>query len=278
MGEFMFLLFASAERMEFGITRAAGIIGNPNYACYFQLIGFISLICIPKKERTKYNFTYLIALTIVTLSIFVTFSRTGLITLLISILTYTIIQRKRTSLLITFFIFLASLPYINNVISNTRYGVIMENNEVWDATLGGRTTSIWNEKMEQFTQKPLFGIGAVNNPKDTSAFYSAIFDNSFIFLLVSSGLIGFCILLFFFIAELYYFFFKRKNAPQNLWLFIILFNISIIIFFITTDLIRNVTFTSFFYFVLGISVTYANKKSQINEPVNLYTNPQLEPG
>lgn len=278
IAELLFLAFSSEERMLYGITRAVGILGNPNYAAFFQLSGFISLLCIPitKTKRIKYKFIYYAILLSCVLSILITFSRTGLITLVLIIFIYLIIQRKFKPLIILILLISFAVLNVNKLITDTRYSKIMENNGVLDETFGGRSTYIWGGKLAQFTESPFFGIGPAKDSKENTVFSTTIYDNSYIYLLVTCGLIGFLIMMVFFLAQIKYFYLIRRLHRQ-LFVYIILLNIAIGIFFITTDLIKHVVFTSFFYFVIGIAITYIKKPVPINGALNFDTDSQLEP-
>lgn len=271
IAELLFLAFSSEERMLYGITRAVGVFGNPNYAAFFQLSGFISLLCIPITKKIKYKFIYYSILLICALSILVTFSRTGLITLVLVIFIYFIIQRKFKSLLILILLLFFAILNIDKLITNTRYSTIIENDGVMDETLGGRSTYIWDGKLEQFAGSPFFGIGPAKDSKENTIFSTTIYDNSYIYLLVTCGLIGFLIMTIFFLAQIRYFYLVRRLHRQ-LFVFIILLNIAIGVFFITTDLIKHVIFTSFFYFLIGMAITYIKKTEPTNGTPNFNTN------
>lgn len=270
LGERLFLLVSSEERMQYGIDRAVGLIGNPNYAGFVQLIGFIILLCIDPNIIKRFRILYVIILLIIILSVYVTFSRTALIAMILISLCYMILKRRFKLMIAIVAISLLAVPYIlNNMMSETRYSRMADNDETIDVTMGGRSNLIWEKKMEQFAESPFFGIGSARDIQTTTEFESVTYDNSFILLLVTSGIIGtLIILIFFFQVQRYFWQYKNADNLNALFLFICLINISVFLFFITTDLVKITFFTSFYYFIVGLGVTYViglNQNVEINE-------------
>ncbi|HNA75186.1 MAG: O-antigen ligase family protein [Saprospiraceae bacterium] len=244
---------------EFGVTRATGTLGNPNYASFFQMIGFIVLLVTNQPKVKVLRFIKYVSLVLVATSVIVTFSRTGFFSLALIIFLYIVLNKKGKLLLFSFFIIGFSIFKYSEIKVNARMADIFNERLQVDATLNGRVSLIWVERIDQFYKNLLFGNGTQRGSISTTIFSSTTFDNSFLFLLLTSGLIGLIIYLIFFYLEIAYFIKLWNSRYKIIYLFMIMLNALILIFFLTTDLLVNVSFTSYFYFIIGLLITYTNK-------------------
>jgi hypothetical protein len=256
LGSYIFLLYGKEESMQYGISRSIGSIGNPNYAAFFHIIGLISLFSLNVK---KYYIIYYTAIVLVVLSTILTFSRTGLIALLFVSFISLVYKKKYKALIMLYTLgVLVVIPNINYFISNTRYAIIGGNNDTFDVTLNGRTDMIWSQKLQFFFENILLGIGSAKNENaiGNNLFAFTVFDNSYLYLLVTAGIIGVIIYFSFIYVELTLFIEKKNYLSFNVKHFVILLHTNVLIFFITTDLIKNIYFISYFYFIIGVMISF----------------------
>lgn len=258
VGKMLYLMYGKEERIEYGVTRAIGSIGNPNNASFYFLNLFI--ICMVFfKGKSK-----ILALIPMIASI-VTFSRTGVVSITLLLILFFVLSKIKIykKILIIILLLIASTNLPSNLIDNTRFEVIAEDDKVIDTSMGGRSTLIWENKLQNFYDKPLLGIGTQKNNSSDTAFEITVFDNSYLYILITSGLIGFLLYLLFYINI-----FKNilsKNRDSNIKLYTILFLCITLVFFITTDLVKNIFYISFNMFVLGViksSLDNKNEKSR----------------
>ena len=267
-----YLLFGKESGIRYGINRTVGTVGNPNYAAFFQICGLIGILSLERMSKF-YRTLVLPTLVIITVwSVYVTFSRTGLIALVLIFLGYLVIRRKYKLIIFVSFIVFMSLPIFGELLNGSRYEQVASNNSSELLTLNGRVNAIWSKKLEAFYDSPVWGISASEAAHSNTSFNNAIFDNSFLYLLIISGLIGLIINLAFNIKILTYF---KKANNSNLFLYIALLHINIFIFYLTTDLIKGVLFTSFYFLVTGVFITYELNKST-NETTHINSNIKLE--
>lgn len=261
MGERLYLIFGKEKEIMYGITRVVGIFGNPNYAAFFQLFGYASLLCLKDIKNPVYAFLRIFMIVLTGLSIIITFSRTGFISLILISLFYLGITKQFKTILVAGLVAVVYiLPNFKTLMSNTRFSVILESNEAFDATMGGRTNLIWEKQLDHFLENPLFGIGPYKGGENVTDFGNTTFDNSIIFTMVTSGLIGLLLIVVFYFKAGIYFLRRLNGAVGQMSLFITLMNFSTLLFLITTDVIKNPAFTTFFYFLIGLMVSYSIKK------------------
>ncbi|MFT3750084.1 MAG: O-antigen ligase family protein [Agriterribacter sp.] len=260
LGTYTYLMFGKPEDILGGITRVIGIFGNPNYAAFFQIVGFVSLICITGIKNPVAKLLFWVCTGLSLLSVLLTFSRTGLIGIALTCVTFLILKKKIRLLAFTIIIIIAAvIPNIPALISNTRYSVISEDDKTLDVTMGGRSDLIWEKKMEKFYSSPLFGIGPAKDDQSTTGFNTTLYDSSFFFLLVTTGVVGFLIMGVFLFFEIKYFYSLRNASSSQVSIYFLLVNIAVLIFFITSDLVANPVFSSFFYFSIGIFTSYSER-------------------
>jgi O-antigen ligase len=214
---------------------------------------------------------------IIILSVYVTFSRTGLICMILLWLIWLVMEKKYVILLLIGFISVASLPFISEYSRGTRFETLFApdkydpNGNVF--TLNGRVDGIWGQKLQYFFNNPLIGISSAKNIRSNTQFEVVTFDNSFIYMLVTGGIIGLILLIIF-----HYKLIARFNPFGNsnnrfLFNYLVLLHINIAIFYFTTDLIKMVQFTTFYFFFAGLILTFNHKK---NAAADFNTSVKLE--
>lgn len=274
MGIKSYLLFGRESGIMYGINRTVGTVGNPNYAAFFQICGLIGILCLERMPKFYRSIIFPILISITVWSVYVTFSRTGLISMILIFLGFLIMKQKYKLLLFISFVAFLSFPLFGELLSGSRYEQVASNKSSELLTLNGRVNAIWSKKLEAFYENPLWGISASEAVHSDTSFDIAIFDNSFLYLLVISGLIGLIINLAFNIKIIAYF---KKSIKSNLFLYIVLLHINIFIFYLTTDLVKGVLFTSFYFLITGVFITYElslNRKK--NETTDFDSNIKLE--
>jgi O-antigen ligase len=280
LGTFFYLLYGKESGIEYGINRTVGVAGNPNYAAFYQLNGLICILCL-KKTRNKYFLLIFLLLSIISiLSVYLTFSRTGLISLLLIFITLLLYHRKYIWLISIGALVIIMLPFLDFLLINTRYeGLINSSTQNQGGsilTLNGRLDGIWSQKMNFFYENPLFGISSAKGSISSTNFDTIIYDNSFLYLLVTGGIIGLIVNLLFNIKTIRLFQKTTDNNLKNFYKYIIILHVNIFIFYLTTDLFKAVQFTSFYFFATGILISQYKLKEKKNEPSYNNTNIKLE--
>src|SRR5690606_1398035 len=101
LGVKTYLIYGNEDRIEYGISRAIGTLGNPNYASYFHIIGFILALNIHIKSGSD-KILKIIFLVITFLGVILTFSRTGFLSLFLVWSMVLLFKNKIRQLFITF--------------------------------------------------------------------------------------------------------------------------------------------------------------------------------
>lgn len=275
VGNQLFLVYAEEEGLKFGLSRAVGTTGNPNYAAFFQINAFIIFLLI-KPKNNFLKVLNLLLLTLLVISVYVTFSRTGLICIILLLLSWLVIHKKYIILLLIGFFTLASLPFIAEASENTRFQTLFTPDK-YDAngnvfTLNGRIDGIWGQKLQYFFDNPILGISSAKGLRSNTNFEIVTFDNSFIYMMVTGGLLGFLLHMIFHYRLVTRFWKTGRLIDSYFFNFLLLIHLNIAVFYFTTDLIKMVQFTTFYFFMTGILLTYKRQ----NETTNNNTNSELE--
>ena len=259
IGQELFLIYGKEKELEYGLSRAIGTLGNPNYAAYFQVNAFIALLLLKRIKSISLVLSIVLLLTIVT-SVFVTFSRTGLICIILIFLVDLILEKKFITLTLISFIVFACFPFVSSLTSNTRFESLFESNGNSSGsdllTLNGRLDGIWMQKFDRFINNPLFGISSAKGLRSNTDFDIITFDNSYLYLLVTGGIIGFLLYIYFFYYILKIFGQKNRCKHDIIAKYLLLLHLNIFVFYFTTDLIIVVEFTTFYFFTLGIFLNF----------------------
>lgn len=277
LGEQLYLFYGKEDNMQYGILRAIGVVSNPNYASFFQLIGLISLLCYGWPSKLSIQIYYLATLCLIVLSIFVTYSRTGLIGILFVFIGYSLLRRN-FKILAAFSVVTIIVGLISyEAIIDSRFALMVDAGGNFDLTLNGRLDAIWQKRLQELYNSLLIGNGPGKGKVSSTQFENAIYDNSYLYLLITSGIIGTIAYLSFFYYELKYFYEIRLLSQMRSFVFIALLTGISLIFFITTDLARDVLFNSYFYFIVGVFLNFTKSKiHNANIPFNYHPDFELE--
>ncbi len=251
-------------RQGFMEGRLFGFFSDPNFAAFTSLLLIYGLLYLVSKTKTKgLRILYRISIGIHICYIIMSNSRTVYISILLSALLYVLLQRKRKdsvlsaasiakTIIITILILavgyltiFASLRGLGYLITPNR-GVEDEfiREDVNLENISNNRSTIWKNYLKLYTKKPLFGTsprGALlladeTEPDGYLSKRQYVTHNGYLSLLVTTGGIGFAIMVIFMLFELkkIWFFLHSDRLPDDLF-----------IFFITT-LLATMTFTFFF--------------------------------
>src|SRR5690606_25935529 len=270
LGTVSYLLFGNERGVTYGINRVVGTMGNPNYAAFFQICGIIGIMALKKTSKLLKSIIVPILFSISLLSVYLTFSRTGIISLVIVFLAFLILKKKHILIFISSLILFFSIPFLGSIVEGTRYSERASDL----LTLNSRVDSIWDKKIEAFYDNPIWGISSSDGANSNTVFDIAIFDNSYLYLLVVSGLVGLILNLTFNFKVILFF---NNLKAKTLYLYIALLHVNIFIFYITTDLVKGVMFTSFYFFITGLLISIDKNQFQYtNDTTDIHTNIKLE--
>lgn len=239
------------------ISRAIGAIGNPNYAAYYHGLGFLILLTYEtnsiKAAVTKFALT-----SILFVSVVITYSRTGILALLISWIFFLFSNKKFKELSVGLLIgLLIVLYYLDDLVEGTRFEIILSGEGGGTiSNFGNRSDSIWSSKFEQFFMNPLIGSGPQKETLSTTTFNSTLYDNSYLLLLVTSGIIGFTAYFYIFYKVIYHEIFGIKSNKYIYKGVLTTICLYTLLFYLTVDLVWNVKFVSYFYLLIGFYMRY----------------------
>jgi O-antigen ligase len=255
LGEVLYLIYGSERRILYGITRAIGSVGNPNNAAFFQSIGYILLLIVGMPKTSFKKIIYIVSFVLIVLSILITFSRTGLVAIIFVSIVYFGHTYRSKGILVPIVCFIIVGYSALSFFSNSRYSELFVDGGSVDLTFNNRLDVIWAKRIDQFLDNPFFGIGTQKATESNTIFSVTTFDNSFLLLLTTTGFVGAFIYFMFFYFVIYYFR-SRRRKYFGIYLYFVLFHILILIYFLTTDLSKNVYFHSYYYFSTGLLISY----------------------
>lgn len=244
------------------ISRAIGAIGNPNYAAYYHGLAFLLLLTY-ETNSIKTVMVKVFLISILLTSVVITYSRTGILALLISWAIFLLINKKYKNLLIGLVIGLVIVVYyIDDLVEGTRFGIILAGEGGGTVTnFGNRSDAIWSSKFDKFFANPLIGSGPQKEALSDTAFNTTLYDNSYLLLLVTSGLIGFIAYFYIFYKIIYYDIFKlESNKYKGILTTICLYTM---LFYLTVDLVWNVKFISYFYILIGFYMRHIVSETKL---------------
>ncbi len=258
LGERLYVIYGKEERIVYGIQRAIGTLNNPNYAAYFHVIGFIFVLNIKAVDGRSILYKY-IFLFFMILGTLLTFSRTGLISLVIAWFLVLFLHKKIRGVIYLLASLIILYGCAHFLIKGTRFEELLLSEHGGDlSNFGRRSDLIWQQKIEQFYEYPLLGKGPSKNEISDTIFSVTIYDNVFLLLLLTSGIIGFLLYMTFNLRTLFLFFKYRSRFPYVVCAIVPIMIVTFI-FFITTDLIWNIKFIGFYYLVVGMFYSYIFK-------------------
>lgn len=263
LGRETYLLYAGESRILYGVTRAVGALNNPNYASYFHSIGFILALNIQTVGRKATILKYTL-LVIAFLGVILAFSRTGIFVLLLVWFITLLLQGKIKKVFsIAFALVITVVFYFDTIFKNSRFGQILDSGGAGNiSNLGNRSNLIWKHKLQIFYEHPLLGIGPAKNEISGTSFGATIYDNVYLLLLVTTGLIGFTLylLLFYNMSKPFIQNKLRYNIISNT---IIPIFILTLLFFMTTDLVWSIQFVAYFHLIVGVFYSYSQSSQDI---------------
>lgn len=264
LNKFINLLYNSDSN---NYVRAVGTLGNPNYAAYFHGIALILIMSYNLTSLKNYLLKYAM-LAIVFLSIIVTFSRTGILAALISIVLMLFFNRRYKSIIgVMIGALIIVNYYLSSLIEGTRFQRIAEGSSGGSiSNFGNRTNLIWSHRLQQFLDNPIIGLGPRKEDISTTIFSNTLFDNTYLLLLVTSGATGLLIYLLFFykVFTKDYLAVKHKNKQTKSYTGVlctlIVYNL---IYFLTVDLVWSDKYNSFFYLLIGFYLYKSHLDSKL---------------
>lgn len=234
------------------LSRAIGAIGNPNYAAYYHGLAII-LFLTYKTNSVKGFLIKSLLLIMLFVSVVITYSRTGILGLLLSCLFFLTINKMYKTLSIGLgAALIIILYYIDGLIEGTRFGIILSGDDGGTITnFGNRADLIWSSKFERFFEHPIIGSGPGKETLSTTVFDATVYDNSYLLLLVTSGVVGFIAYFSIFYRIIYFDVFKEKFNKEKYRGMLATVCLYTLLFYLTVDLIWNVKFISYFYMLIG---------------------------
>lgn len=269
------LAYSFYDDGSYKLSRAIGAMGNPNYAAYYHGLAFLLLLSL-NITSSRFRIIKPLLLTLTFVSVILTFSRTGLIAVLMAGTFYLVINRK-IGVLITGMLafYLTILIYLDQLIKGTRFEIILSDQNSSVTDFGGRSDLIWSMRIEQFFLHPFIGSGPSKNTASNTIFGSTIYDNTYILLLVTCGTLGFISYLYIIIKVIIedlstpHKYLSYKNEKIKIISTICVYTL---LFFFTVDLIWNIKFVSYFYLLIGFYMShiyYEKIKYQHNKIANI---------
>ena len=260
LGTVSYLLYGDERNIEYGIIRAIGTLGNPNYASYFHTLGFIIALNLKSITIRVRTIKYLLLILFAT-SVILTFSRTGLFVLILAWFFTLLLQGKMKYILSLAFVFgIIITSYIDVIFKGTRFSLIMSGDSGGTISdFGNRSNLIWEHRLASFFDYPLFGIGPAKNQISGTVFGATIYDNAYLLLLITSGLVG----IFLYLLWMYKyskFFIKRRSKDDSISNSILPITATTLLFFITTDMVWSIHYVGYFYLLIGVFYSYKQSK------------------
>lgn len=269
MGREMYLIYGNEDHIKYGVTRAVGTLSNPNHAAYYHGVGFVLSLNLFAQTKWGKFLKYILVLFCL-LGVLLTFSRTGMAALFIVWFAVLILQKKvKAVVAISMMLLVIYVFFIDKIVEGTRFAIILQQDSMGLTSFGNRSTLIWNIRLEDFFIHPFFGIGPAKSLESGTIYGSTIYDNTYFLLLITSGLVGFVFYTLFIFSSLIYFIKNNIGQASRLNIAYIGVLIFTLVFFISTDLIWDIKFVSFFYLMLGIfCAVYTSKNDPLNETIN----------
>lgn len=272
LGTFLFLMYGSEDRMEWGITRVVGVYGNPNIAAFFQICGFIAALVLFNIGSYKQRILASLLIVLTVLSVYLTFSRTGILVILLVFFVFLILEKKFKLIITIIISTIISTPFLIQILKNTRYALLDTSSSQSDLlTFSSRLDTIWMVKINSFVNNPIWGISSSKGRISNTSFSFIIFDNSYLYLLVTGGLIGLFTVMYFYLNNILVFRRFKNSVHKPIYIYIILLHLNIFLFFITADIVINVSFCTFYYLIIGLLLNYIYYDKERNS-ININTN------
>jgi len=242
----VFMLFLSLHNHSISSIRIDGLLGNPNLTAFFAVLFFPIIMYF---FNSKIILQFIVSLILFFL-IVKTGSRSSLLVFLFMIMIHIIYQFKilkfsfRNNILIIIVIliltifsmdiakFLINDTILSNIVSGTRFSYTGDNHRFL----------IWIEAFNLFKDNILFGVGIGFKFHDISSIHNNLgFHSTYMYVLVSLGIIGFLLFLLFLL------FLVKENSFYSI---INHYKFLQLIAFITLSYSATIYFVGSFYFYL----------------------------
>lgn len=238
-----------------GTPRLIGTIIDPNIFVLFNSLFFFYYL-----NRMKKFGLFLSSLTLI-----LSFSRGGIIAILFAFVIGIFISKGkvllRNILLITVLGVIIFIT-LNSLFNIDLINVLSERFTAMSFDQGSGRLNIWSNGLFLFSENPIFGIGIYNFQQYNMMFFNDYhyLHNTYLEVLVESGVIGFTLYFLVFIILLYKLYKLQKVMPESRFLFTTL--LSIIVIMSTLSLIIN----EFIFLFLALCIRYLNelKKGESN--------------
>lgn len=239
--------------------RLIGVLQDPNFYIFYNTIFFTYFLCNGKRWWHK------VGLLLSIITSLLTFSRGGLLAMVIVFLLYFLMNRplQQAKLLLGSVVMLSFLAYLAIVqLKFDFYGILESRVEDFSQDGGSGRFDLWARAWEFFSTHQIFGIGAFNYP-DYNFYYfgdSHYVHNTFLDILSESGLIG----LFFYLIFAFLLVFQLVESRmyrRKPYLFLTL--IGFMLQMLSLSLIINDMF--FLYLAILSAYLYADQKERKRE-------------
>lgn len=195
--------------------RISSLTGNPNNLGFVLFVSIILTFCLYKLKEIRL-FLFLLLISIQTVGIIMTFSRSSLLALLVALLLFYLLitQNIRAFLYKILTIGLCSVPIVIVIIFiKDRVSAFGRS-----STLAGREVS-WNYAFDRFLESPIFGIGfGISQEHLILGGIDISTHNAHLSILLETGLIGYLLFISLIILSLIIAFinyFKISNKYKN---------------------------------------------------------------
>jgi O-antigen ligase len=240
-------IIAYGVEMDRNFPRLIGLTSDPNLFSLYNMIFFFYYLTHLDKKWAKWG------LLLSTVTMLLTLSRGGIVAIAFGILL--MFLTSNTAKKLKMLIILPLTTLILNILINIMTGINMLT-MITDRFLindgGSGRSNLWGVALQFFQEHPIFGIGIFNFlPYGQEKFGAPSYlHNSYLEVLVESGLIGFSLYLLVFISVIVTYYNYRKKINDKGYLFFTFISISV--FMATYSLIVN----EVFYFVLALFWRY----------------------
>jgi len=233
IGYFQYFLFPSLQSLyKYGwdehLYRLFSSFLDPNFCGIILSLAFIlNFYLLPKIKDNKYMILFVVLQILTFTSILLTYSRTGIITLVFSTVTFLILNKKRKLALGFVILLLLSiflLPKISAFISVKTFR-IEGTNFLRTTSTQARIQAI-KDGVALFSQKPILGVGfnnlryeqyrkgIIGGPNWETTHAGGGTDNSFLFVAETTGVIGLAAYIFLLYSIFHLLFKIRHKKPQ----------------------------------------------------------------
>jgi O-antigen ligase len=235
--------------------RLIGMIEDPNYFVFYNTLFFTFYLC--NRDSRKNN----IGLFLCLITSILTFSRGGLLILLVIFMVYFFLNKPANQwrLFLSTCFFLSIAGVVSYILGFRVLDILQNRFQDFSNDGGSGRIELWGRAWDFFTSNPLFGIGA-SNFADYNAFEygdELVVHNTFLEILTESGLIGLLIYVLFVFTVLFQIF-KANFHMRHPFLFLTFLG------FIFQMMFLSLIFNDMFLLFLAILSTYCSYGREID--------------